>query len=145
MTNNDVVKSTFAVFSVVLLTACGGEDPTDESQIDVTGTYVATTFTITHGDGTTTDALAEGASLDITLEGDGSTSGTLEIPASLSESGEDETYSLVGSWDLSGTTVTFDHDADTFVRDMPFSVVEDGLEGEETFGDDTVRAVLSRS
>lgn len=143
MTGIRSTTSTLLATSLFLLAACGGEDPTDLSGSDVTGSYEATTLTVTQ-DGSTTDVLAEGGSMDITLEEDGTTSGTLVIPASLSESAEREQSSLAGTWVLTGTTVTFDHEADTFVRDMPFDVVSDRLEGEETFGDETVRAVLTR-
>lgn len=144
MRSNSATISTLVTSSLVLLAACGGEGPTATSRIDVAGSYEATTLTVTK-DGTTTDALAEGAFLDITLAEDGATSGTLGIPAGLSDSGDEERYSLVGTWTVNGPTVEFDQEADTFVRDMSFEVVSNRLEGEETFGDETVQAVLTRT
>lgn len=132
-------------------TACGesatGPSPAEvddgPSRADVAGSYEATTLTVTEG-GATTDALAEGASIDLTLDGDGTTSGSFVVPGSMSESGEEEVHDLEGSWALEGRSVTLDHEADTFLRDMTLEVGDGRLEGEETFGSETVRVVLER-
>lgn len=132
-------------------TACGESstepspgDVTDgPSRADVAGSYEATTLTVTD-DGTTTDALEEGASIALTLDGDGTTSGTFVVPGSMSESGEEEMHDLEGAWSLQGGNVALDHEADTFLRDMTFEVGEDRLEGEESFGPQTVSVVLER-
>lgn len=124
-------------------------DPTDPepvTQQEITRTFSATTFTTTT-DGSSTDQLAEGATLDITLYEDGTTTGRLFIPGG-GEDGSDFARDLSGtfSFDETAQTVTFDHAADTFVRDMTFAtgrlngVVR--LEGEETFSGTTVRLVL---
>lgn len=126
----------------VLTSACG-DSPTGPTRADVAGSYEATTLTVTE-DGTTTDALAEGASVTLTLDGDGTTSGSFVVPGSMSESGEEEVHDLEGSWALEGRNVTLDHEADTFLRDMTLEVGDGRLEGEETFGSETVRVVLER-
>jgi hypothetical protein len=126
----------------LLASACD-DSPTGPTTADVAGSYEATTLTVTDG-GTTTDALAEGASIAVTLDGDGTTSGTFVVPGSMSESGEEEVLDLEGSWTLEGRNVSLDHEADTFLRDMTFEVGDGRLEGEETFGSETVRVVLER-
>lgn len=128
--------------ALLLLAACD-DGPTAPTTDEVAGDYEATTLTVTV-DGSTTDALAEGASLSVTLQSDGSTAGTFVVPGTLSESGQEETYDLAGTWSLSGQTVTFDHPADTFLRDMTLRAGDGRLEGEETFGSETVRVVLER-
>lgn len=137
---------------VFLVSAACGESSTgpspaegDEgpSRADVAGSYEATTLTVTEG-GTTTDALAEGASIALTLDGDGTTSGTFVVPGSMLESGEREELDLGGSWSLEGRDVSLDHEADTFLRDMTLRFEDGRLEGEETFGSATVRVVLER-
>lgn len=135
----------------LLASACDGSStgpsPADTtegpSRADVAGSYEATTLSVTEG-GTTTDALDEGASIAVTLDGDGTTSGTFVVPGSMSESGEEEVLDLEGSWTLQGRNVTLDHEADTFLRDMTFEVGDGRLEGEETFGSETVHVVLER-
>lgn len=133
---------TYVLTGALLLTACG-DSPTESSPPEVAGSYEATTLTVTEGE-STTDALAEGASLAVSLESDGSTTGTFVVPASMSETGEEEVLDLEGSWTRDGRTVRFDHDADTFLRDMALQVADGRLEGEETFGSETVRVVLER-
>lgn len=134
------------VFALLVLSlpACSDDDVTGLSSAEIAGSFEATTLTATDDEGTTADALAEGASLDLTLDPDGTTSGTFVVPASLSDTGAGEQFDLTGTWRLEGDVVRFDQSADTFVRDMDFRVVSDRLEGEETFGDETVRVVLER-
>lgn len=124
-------------------------DPTDlepVTQQEVTQAFSATTLTTTT-DGSTTDQLAEGATLDITLHEDGTTTGNLFIPGG-GEDGSDFDRDLSGTFSFNETTQTvkFDHAADTFVRDMTFTAGQlNGtvrLEGEETFSGTTVRVVL---
>jgi len=125
-------------------------DPTDPEPVtpqEITRTFSATTFTTTT-DGSSTDQLAEGATLDITLHEDGTTTGRLFIPGGAEDGGDlDRDLSGTFSFNETNQTVTFDHVADTFVRDMTFSAGElNGvvqLEGEETFSGTTVRLVLA--
>ena len=121
-----------------LLGACGDDGPTRPDG-DV---YHATTFEVRMA-GVTTDLLARGADIDLVLQDDGRTSGRLYVPAF----GGEPTFeaSLAGTWTRNGSTVTLDHPADTFLRDMPFTVRADGaLEGEEDFGGEVLRVVLAR-
>lgn len=137
---------------VTLLFACSDDgaspEPTTEepaTRDDITRAFSATTFT-TRTDGTTTDELAEGATLDITLHEDGTTTGNVFVPEGAEEGDLDADLSGTFSFNEPTHTVTFDHSADTFVRDMTFSAVRaDGvvrLRGEETFSGTTVRVVL---
>lgn len=128
---------------VFLVSAACGESSTGPSPADVAGSYEATTLTVTDG-GSTIDALADGASITVTLDGDGTTAGTFVVPASMSESGEEEVLDLQGTWTLEGRNVSLDHGADTFLRDMTLRAGDGRLEGEETFGSETVRVVLER-
>lgn len=135
---------------VVAVAACGddGTGPDGIEQNDVVGSYEATTFETTE-DGQTTDQLAEGAALTITLDADGTTTGNLFVPGG-AEDGGDLDASLAGTWsyDAASNSVSFGQDADTFVRDMSLTAVRAGgnvrLEGEETFGGVTITVVLQQ-
>lgn len=142
-----------ATLSLLLLaagaTACDDDVGTGFEPIekpDVIGEYRATTFDLTVG-GETADQLARGAELTIDLNADGSTTGQLFVPDG-AEDGDDLDVSLAGSWsfDDQAKTVTFDQEADTFVRDMTFTVVRaDGdveLRAERDFGEETIEVVL---
>jgi hypothetical protein len=116
-------SSTMRIIAPVLtlaLAACGDDNfsPTVEN---VAGPYTASTFTYETSEGTT-DLLAAGG-----------------------EGGGDLDEDLTGTWTLAGTTVTFDQDADTFIRDLEFTADQDLLIGEDTFDDVTIRLVLSKT
>ncbi len=141
--NRDRVRpsgSFVALCGLMVVVACGdAQAPTVQ---DVAGTYEATTFT-TEEAGTTTDRLAAGASITLTLGADGSTTGRLFVPGG-AEDGSDFDADLTGTWTLSESTVELAHDADTFMRDMPFAVDGSRLVGEATFSGVMIRVVLTK-
>lgn len=98
------------------------------------------TFT-TITDGNTVDWLAAGASLRITLAPNGTTSGRLIIPGG-DEDGGDLDEDLSGTWTLEDGTIRFSQSADTFMRDMPFTIGDGRLSGDRTFGDVRIQVVL---
>jgi hypothetical protein len=128
-------------FCLAAALACS-DSPFEATIENVAGAYSATRLTTTES-GVTTNQLTHGATLDLTLAADGSTTGRLFIPGG-AEGGGDFDEDLTGTWTLTGKSVTFDHAADTFVRDMPFTAGLDRLSGEATFGDVTVRVTLEK-
>ncbi len=126
----------------LLLITLGCSDSTEPTMESVAGTYTATTFSIGVGD-SSTDLLATGGSITLTLNANGGTTGRIVIPG-LGEGGSDFDEALTGTWALVGTTVTLDHAADTFLRDMSFTVSGDRLSGEMTFGEETITVVLEK-
>ncbi len=130
--------------AVLLTTACGDDEsafaPTLET---VAGTYEATSLTATAG-GITVNLLGLGASLTMVLDPSGTTTGRLLAPG-LGENGEDIDADMEGTWTLSGKVVTFDHPAETFVRDVPFTAERNRLRAEGSFRGATIRAVLSKA
>jgi hypothetical protein len=144
-------RAVFAVSSVLalaLVSACS-DDPAGLDEIareEIVGAYAATTFTARSGN-TTVDLLSGGASLDVTLLEDGTTTGRLFVPAALA-GGTAFDQSLVGTFEFddSNNEVTFDHAADTFVKDVTFTASRNGnlvqLGAEHTVTATTVRVVL---
>ena len=128
---------TLLVGSIPLVAGCSDA----LSPETLAGTYVATTFTLS-GD-VAGDVLAEGGGLTITLNADGTTAGSLFVPASLS-GGEDFNASMAGTFTLADETVTFTQEADTFVRDVTWTVDGSQLRGSGTFSEVTMTVVLSR-
>jgi len=127
----------------IALIACG--ESTSPTLASVAGGYEATALTTTI-DGTTTNQLAEGTSVSVFLAQNGTTSGTLFVPEG-NDDGTDLTASLAGTWTLNGNTVEFDHAADTFIRDMPFTVQGNNrLVGDHTFfGDTRIQITLTKT
>ena len=141
-------QDSLALTCIALLLACGGDSSGNgPSRAAFAGTYHASAtayhasvFTITDG-GVTTDLLAEGGVLDLTLTEDGRTSGRLFVPGG-DEDGSDFDRDLTGTWTLAGDTVRFEHEADTFLRDVPFTLSGDLLTGQYTSDEIVVRAVF---
>ena len=129
-----------ALASVVMAAACG--DSFSPTMDTVAGTYTATTLTTTDN-GSTTDQLAAGSSLTLSLTTGGAASGQLVV-AGAGDGGADRVESMAGTWLLTGDKVTLDQSADTFVRDMTFTATADELRGDATFGGTRVQVTLRR-
>lgn len=125
------------VFSLPFAFACS-EALSPET---LAGTYVATTFTLSGV--VTGDVLSAGGSFTITLNADGTAEGSLFVPAAVA-GGEVMDANLVGTYTLAGETITFTHDADTFVRDVTWTIDGSELRATGTFSDVTITVVLSR-
>ena len=128
-----------AVFAGNLLLAAGCSDAIGPESL--AATYVATEFTLA-GE-VSGDVLAAGGSLSITLNADGTTSGSVFVPAALND-GEDFTASLAGTFTVTDGSITFTQDADTFVRDITWEVDGTRLRGAGTFSGVTITVVLTR-
>ena len=126
---------------LVLAPACS-DDPFEPTDENVAGAYDAETFTTTTSTGTT-DLLATGAEATITLAADGTTTGRLFLPGG-NEDGSDFDADLTGTWTLADGIVTFDHESDTFIRDVEFTAGENRLTSQGAFGPVTYRLVLRK-
>jgi hypothetical protein len=124
--------------------ACGGSDSTSPSG-NVAGSYTATQFVTTGSSGQTNQLLA-GSTLVINLAGNGTTTGHLHLAAQGGNPVLD--FDMTGTWSQTGTTVNFSQTADTFVRNIPFTVVANGskwaLEGTGSFSGTAVQITLSQ-
>jgi hypothetical protein len=128
---------------VVLLTlSCGGDDPFSPTVQNVAGSYQASSLTGTQS-GVTVNLLSLGASVEIVLNENLTTTGRVFAPG-LDEGGQDLDVDLAGTWSLQGETVTFNQAGDTFIRDVPFTVGRNRLQGEGTFSGVLVRLTLTK-
>jgi hypothetical protein len=128
-------RSMLVIGLPALLLACGGSKPP-------AGNYTASSFVTTAGL-EQTDQLKAGSTLVLNLNADRSTSGHLQVPTS----GVDA--DMAGEWTQNDTTVTITQAADTFVRDMPFTLTHDPeggwiLVGDKTFSGTRIRVTLKR-
>lgn len=101
------------------LTVIGCSDSTSANAL--AGTYNATVFHVTPDGEPDMDILAAGGSLTVTLDANGGASGTISLPASVTGS-IPISESLTGTYTQSGNTVQFQQSADTFVRDLAWTV-----------------------
>lgn len=135
---------TLAVAAGVL--ACGSDNPTEPLPPNLAGNYTATQFVTTGSSGQTNQLLA-GSSLNITLNSNGTTSGHLHLAASGGNPAFDA--DMAGTWTHVGNIVDFTQTADSFVRDMDFTVVAQGstwsLVGDDVFAGTRIQLTLTQS
>ena len=80
-----------------------------------------TTFRVTPTGQSPINVLAQGGTLSLVIASNSSTSGTLSLPASVT-GGAALTASMAGTAVRSGNSVQFQQSADTFVRDLTWTV-----------------------
>ena len=101
------------------LVACGSDSPTQTETL--AGTYTATTFRVTPTGQAMVDVLAQNGALSITIAPDNSTTGSLLVPSTVA-GGTALLASMLGTASRTGSTVRFQQTADTFVRDLAWTV-----------------------
>jgi hypothetical protein len=131
-----------AVLSIALsLASCGDGDGVGPTVENVSGSYSASSFTVTSSSGLV-DLLASGASVQVTLTSDGASAGRLLLPGAGLDGDHDE--DLAGSWTLTGDKVTISPRGASVFRFAQFSVAPDQLTGERILSGETVRVVLNK-
>ena len=130
------MRQTSSLLPVALLAATVAacdDDPAGLSRSDVAGNYHAVELMVYMDElAWEDDLLARGASIDVTLHDDGTTSGQLVMPSE-SEEGVDATYDLAGTWQIDGDEVVFDHEGDTVLESATLTWADDGIIEGRTF------------
>jgi hypothetical protein len=137
------MRAIVALTLALALGGCGGEDTFSPTAATVAGSYTASALTLTSSVGTT-DLLALGSTVAITLAADGTTSGRLFVPGG-EDDGSDLDVDLAGTWTLSGSTVTFNQTGESFIRDAEFTAGPNRLNGEGEFSGAIIRLVLGKA
>jgi len=119
--------------------ACKVADPFLPSPENMSGSYTAREF-IAADTQAVHDWLAAGATLDLNLVRDGTMTGHLFLPNSVTGTG-DLNADMAGTWLLSGSVIQFGQAAQTFVREIDYSAGPDRIIGDKTFGD-TLRIII---
>jgi hypothetical protein len=83
----------------------------------IAGTYQATVFHVTPTGQNVLDFVAGGATLTMTITSSDTTTGALHVPASLN-SGTAFDRDMAGTVTVTGSSVRFNQQADSFVRDL---------------------------
>ncbi|HEY7636467.1 MAG TPA: lipocalin family protein [Gemmatimonadales bacterium] len=130
-----------ALAIALVLASCGDDDGFSPTVENVSGSYLASSFTVTDSSGIV-DLLASGASVQITLASDGATTGRLLLPGGDTAGDHDE--DLTGTWALSGDKVTISPRGPSVLRFAEFTASPDQLTGERLLSGQTLRWVLTR-
>jgi hypothetical protein len=125
------------ILALVTVSTC--DDPTGLTEL--LGLYVSTSF-VTTANGVSTDQVARGASVSITLFSNNSASGLLLIPAGDGQAGAD--VDLRGAWERNGDLVTFRFDEDTFLEELEFAHGGRDLIADKIIGHQRIQLTLSR-
>ena len=141
------LRASLLAFSLAALAACGDDGPTDPTPASVAGTYEATTFDVTFaGSSQPLDVLAIGGSLEVVLTPQGTTTGTLIVPAELTEDGIDEdVIDLTGTYTITGNTLTFQNQGDSFIPEVSWTIGTGTLTAVNTTDEGTIEVTLTRS
>ena len=120
---------TFRLLALVVATAagtasCGQLEPGPDNFI---GAYVPTVFLITPTGQPVQDVLLLGGSLNITITSTNTTAGNLTLPASVTGTTA-LSQSMTGEAVVTGSTLQFQQTADTFIRNLTWTVKRDTLE-----------------
>ena len=118
------LRLSLGLISLCLLAACGSDS--SGPSLTLAGNYSATIFRVTPPGQASIDVLAAGGTLNIDITSAGATTGNISIPASVTGAGS-FSATMIGTATLSGTTVTFTQSADTFVRDLAWTLSSSGL------------------
>jgi hypothetical protein len=137
------MRAIVALTLALALGSCGGEDTFSPTVESVAGSYTASSLTLVSSVGTT-DLLALGSTVAISLDANGTTSGRLFVPGG-DDDGSDLDVDLAGTWTLSGSTVTFNQTGDSFIRGVEFTAGPDQLNGEGEFSGAIIRLVLGKA
>ncbi|MFL5487405.1 MAG: hypothetical protein ACJ8AJ_02875 [Gemmatimonadaceae bacterium] len=133
---NALMKTGASVIGLAAVFACGS-DTSGPSTNALVGSYIATEFVTTGSSGQTNQLLA-GSTVNIALLSNGTTTGHLHLVQTASNPALEA--DLAGTWTRNGNTVTFSQSADTFIRDLDFTVVETSF-GTQLVADDAFAGV----
>jgi UDP-N-acetylmuramyl tripeptide synthase len=128
--------------AVGTMAACGEDRAIDPNSI--VGVYTATTFRATPTGAAEIDVLAQGGGLVISIGGSNATTGALTLPATITGTTTTQT-SMAGTAVRTGNGVRFDQTADTFVRDLNWTIATNALSvTNQTVGGVTYTILLTR-
>jgi hypothetical protein len=140
-TPEDRVRTILAVAAAAALACSDSFTPTAEN---VVGDYTLERLVTVTDTGGTYDWRAAGATLTISLDTNGTTTGHLFIPHG-GEQGADLDADMAGTWTLTDGIVEFDQpNTDTFVRDYAFSAGKNRLTVDRTDPEGRFVVVLTK-
>ena len=113
-----------SALAIVCSLSCGELTPGPEN---FAGAYLPSVWLVTPAGQPQMDVLLKGGSLSITITSTKTTTGQLSLPASVTGT-TPLLQSMSGEAVVTGSTLKFSQPADTFVRDLTWTVKRDTLE-----------------
>jgi len=143
-----MLRKIAALLTLILFVFSCSEEKITESvnpMEEILGKYSTTTFLFTLENDAPLDILSVGGYINIELNEDKSTDGLFYLPDTLglTEGGEAR-IELVGLFDMVDNIVTFDQDADTFIRNVEWVYSDSKISGKYSKTDVVIEVVLSK-
>lgn len=120
---------------IIFLFACSEEKPTapttnDKLAKEVLGKYLSLEFKLILENQAPIDILSIGGYIEIELNEDKTTTGIFYLPDTLNlTEGGKVLADLSGTYSIKNNKINFEHTADTFLRNMEFSLIGKKLSG----------------
>lgn len=124
--------------AIGLLAGCDSTEPSP-----LAGIWSATTFMFAESGKAPADVLAQGGGLTITVSSSNRTHGSLTIPSTITN-GSAVVANMAGTATISGTMVEFEQEADTFVRDVTWTLAGNTLVTSSTVSGVALNITLTR-
>jgi hypothetical protein len=138
------MRFTRQVLATVLLVAVSGGCHKVTDPDPRIGTYLATTLIVTPSGQSPMNVIARGGTLGLNIANNFVTAGSLILPPTVT-GGAALSESMAGIADTTGGKIRFVQTADTFVRDLTFTMVENRLEAlNQTVAGTSYTVVLNR-
>ncbi len=128
-------KAVISFSLIFFLFACAEDKPTapptnDQLAKEVLGKYSTTEFKLTLENKAPIDILSVGGYIEIELYDDKTTTGTFYLPDTLDLTvGGEFVANLSGTYIIKNNKLNFEHNADTFIRNVDFDFFESQLSG----------------
>lgn len=123
----------------VAISACG--DSSEPGGSTLAGSYTGTMLQIVPPGEPPADVLAGGGSLTLMIDAQSQVTGNLSVPPSIGGGIE---ANMEGTALVTGGTVRFDQAADTFVRDLTFTLVGPQLRADQMLSGTRYEVILAR-
>jgi hypothetical protein len=132
--------------ALTLAVSCGGDNTGPNPIERVAGTYHATRIDLTFaGSDDVVDAIALGASIDVVLSLQSTTTGALVIPAVLAEDGDEDVIDLEGTFTATDSTLHFQPVNDSFFGEPTWTIGNGTLTAFDSQAQGTLAVTLTRS
>ena len=140
------VRALLVPLGLTFAVACGDDGTGPDPMQAVAGTYHATQIDVTFTGSDPLDAIALGASIDVVLSPEGTTTGTAVIPAILTDDGlHDEVIDMAGTFTVAGNTLTFHPTVDSFFGEPAWVIGNGTLTAVDSQPEGTFEVTLTRS
>ena len=140
-----MIRTTLIHLTVILFLFGCSENSTEPNVDVIFGNYSSSLFTLALDGNSPIDVLSAGGYINIELSEDSTTIGELFIPDTLDlTGGGDLKFNLIGQFKLEGNSITFEQNADTFIRNAEWLYSSQKISGNYSKDGVVIEVVLQK-